>query len=174
MAQLQQIHKKHLEQQQRQQHHNNNNNSNLKERNNTLSQLLEKNRGERIQPTKAALTMPPSFQRGGERSLSGSVSMHSPNPFGSLPSHMSHMPVKRQILIQEHQKLHYRKVLVKTAVPNLLGLKSRRHVLCTFLVPCDIKTVINIPIWQLFWSHLDLLQVPVPGLVPVESLFLGF
>ena len=52
-------------------------------------------------------------------------------------------------------------------VPNLLGLKSRRYVFCTFLVPCDIKTVINIPIWQLFWSHLDLLQVPVPEFVPV-------
>ena len=101
MAQLQQIHKKHMEQQQRQQHHNNNNNnSSLKERNNTLSQLLEKNRGERIQPTKAALTMPPSFQRGGERSISVSGSMHSPNPFGSLPSHMSHMPVKKISILE--------------------------------------------------------------------------
>ena len=54
-------------------------------------------------------------------------------------------------------------------VPNLLGPKSRRHVLCTFLVPCDIKTVINLPIWQLFWSHPDLLQVPVPGPVPVAG-----
>ena len=31
-------------------------------------------------------------------------------------------------------------------VPNLLGLKSRRHALCTFLVLCDIKNVINIPV----------------------------
>ena len=52
-------------------------------------------------------------------------------------------------------------------VPNLLGLESRHHLLCTFLVPCDIKTVINVPIWQLFWSHLDLLQVLVPGRVPL-------
>ena len=60
-----------------------------------------------------------------------------------------------------------RELWCKSVVPNLLGLKSRRHVLCTFLVPCDIKTVINIPIWQLFWSRLDLLQVLVPGCVPV-------
>jgi hypothetical protein len=121
MAQLQQIHKKHMEQQQRQnqqqqqhQHHlhsmnnihnNNNNNSmnnsggnSLKERNNTLSQLLEKNRGDRPQPTKAALTMPPSFQRGerphsGLGGGSGGGSMHSHSPFGSLPSHMPHMQV---------------------------------------------------------------------------------
>ena len=35
------------------------------------------------------------------------------------------------------------------------------------LVPCDIKTVINIPIWKLFWYQLDPLQVPVTGRVPV-------
>ena len=47
---------------------------------------------------------------------------------------------------------------------NLLGLNTRRHVLCTFLVPCGNK---NIPIWQLFWSHLDLLQIPLMRGVPV-------
>lgn len=115
MVQLQQIHKKHMEhqqrqnQQQQQQHlhsinnlHNNNNNNNggmnnggHKERSNTLSQLLEKNRGDRPQPTKAALTMPPSFQRGGDRSLNiGASAGHSQSPFASLPSHMPHLPVR--------------------------------------------------------------------------------
>ena len=29
--------------------------------------------------------------------------------------------------------------------------------------PCDFKTETNTPIWQLFWSNLDLLHVQVPG-----------
>ena len=106
MAQLQQIHKKHLEQQQRQsqsqqQHHNSNNNNNgnggnsnggHKERSNTLSQLLEKNRNEGRGPqqTKAALTMPSSFQRS-ERALG--LGGASGSAFGGLPSHLPHLPV---------------------------------------------------------------------------------
>ena len=35
------------------------------------------------------------------------------------------------------------------------------------LVPCGIKAEGNIPLWQLFWSHVDLLQVPLLGPVPV-------
>ena len=60
---------------------------------------------------------------------------------------------------------------LKSVVPNHLGVMSRCHALFTFLVLCDIKTVINIPICQLFWSHLDLLQAPVPGcILVVENL----
>ena len=112
MAQLQQIHKKHMEHQLRQshqQHHhhhnsnnnnnnnslggnsNNNNNGGHKERSNTLSQLLEKNRGP--QQTKAALTMPTSFQRV-ERNVGGpSMSASLTSPFGGMSPHMPHLPV---------------------------------------------------------------------------------
>ena len=114
MAQLQQIHKKHLEQQQRQnhqQHHNNNNNNGSnnnngnggnsngghKERSNTLSQLLEKNRNDRSGPqqTKAALTMPSSFQRS-ERALG--IGGASVSAFGGLPSHLPHLPVNIELV----------------------------------------------------------------------------
>jgi hypothetical protein len=102
MAQLQQLQRKQIETQQRPSSHlnlhnivNNNtleghtNNGGGKERSNTLSQLLEKNRSDRPQQTKAALTMPSSFQRG-ER---GPPSLHSSSAFGSMSSHLPHMPV---------------------------------------------------------------------------------
>jgi hypothetical protein len=48
------------------------------------------------------LTMPPSFQRGGDRSLNiGASAGHSQSPFASLPSHMPHLPV-RFYLISRH------------------------------------------------------------------------
>jgi len=102
MAQLQQLQRKQIETQQRSSSHlnlhnmvNNNNleahtNNGLgKERGNTLSQLLEKNRSDRPQQTKAALTMPSSFQRG-ER---GPPALHPSSAFGSMSSHLPHMPV---------------------------------------------------------------------------------
>ena len=91
----------------------------------------------------------------------------------SLPPHRT--KTNKKTLIKQDQLRPASRLLLgliflrlcRAMVPKLLGLKSRSHVLCTFLVLCDIKTVINIPIWQLFWSHLDLLQVRVPGRVPV-------
>ena len=87
----------------------------------------------------------------------------------SLPPHRT--KTNKKTLIKQDQLRPASRLLLgliflrlcRAMVPKLLGLKSRSHVLCTFLVLCDIKTVINIPIWQLFWSHLDLLQVRYRG-----------